>query len=164
MTTNLNNLYQLVRDIAGETAWMLEMLTDYERNSREAHPRFAQARTLVSELDIAARRDLPLELATLWNTLGAVAASAPGTPIDTLPDPTRPARRIIEILEHTAYPIGILIQTIEAEQRDTSLAFLLMSGMAGVFTATTALRDQLNQMFTPAPTTPTEESPSNPPL
>ena len=84
---NLSTIYTHVRAIEGETAWILEKMEEYEREATEMHARFAEARTLVTGLDTAARRDLPLELQALWNTLGALAAVDPTAPVDVMPDP-----------------------------------------------------------------------------
>jgi hypothetical protein len=149
MTMNLNTIYKHVREIAGETAWILEKMKEYERESKETHPRFAEARTLVTLLDTATRRDLPHELQTLWNTLGAVAAVDPESPVDVMPDPTQSARRIVEIMYEAAHPIGRLIQEIDAEKSGSRLAFLLMAGMTGIFTATNAIDEQLAEIFEP---------------
>jgi hypothetical protein len=102
---NLSTIYTHVRAIAGETAWILEKMEEYEREATETHARFAEARTLVTGLDTAARRVLPLELQTLWNTLGALAAVDPLVPVNVMPDPTRSARRIVDIMYGAAHPI-----------------------------------------------------------
>jgi hypothetical protein len=146
---NLSTIYTHMRAIAGETAWILEKLEEYERESTEAHARFAEARALVTGLDTAARRDLPLELQTLWNMLGALAAVDPTAPVDGMPDPARCARRIIEIMYQAAHPIGHLIQEVHAEKPGSRLAFLLMAGMSGVFTATNAIDDQMAEILEP---------------
>jgi hypothetical protein len=146
---NLNTIYTHVRAIAGETAWLLEKMEEYEREATETHPRFAEARALVTILDTAARRDLPLELQALWNTLGAQAAVDPSAPVDIMPDPTRSARRIVEIMYQAAHPIGRLIQEIDAEKPGSRLAFLLMAGMTGIFTATNAIDDQMAEIIAP---------------
>jgi hypothetical protein len=149
VTMNLNTIYTHLREIAGETAWILEKMQEYEREATETHPRFAEARTLVTGLDTAAKRDLPLELQTLWHTLGALAAVDPTAPVDVVPDPTQSARRIVEIMYQTAHPIGRLIQEIDAEKPGSRLAFLLMAGMTGIFTATNAIDDQMAEILAP---------------
>lgn len=138
-----------MRDIAGETAWILEKMEEYERESKETHSRFVEARTLVTILDTAARRDLPLELQTLWNALGALAAVDPESPVDLVPDPTQSARRVVEIMYEAAHPIGRLSQEIDAEKSGSRLAFLLMAGMTGIFTATNAIDDQMAEILEP---------------
>jgi len=146
---NLSTIYTHVRAIAGETAWILEKMEEYERAATEMHARFAEARTLVTALDTAARRDLPIELQALWHTLGALAAVDPTAPVDVMPDPARSARRIIEIMYQAAHPIGYLIQEIHAEKPGSRLAFLLMGGMSGIFTATNAIDDQMAEIIEP---------------
>ena len=146
---NLNRIYKHVREIAAETAWILEKIEEYERESKETHTRFEEARTLLNILDTAARRDLPLELQSLWNALGALAAVDPESPVDVIPDPTRCARRIIEIMYGAAHPIGRLIQEIDAEKSGSRLAFLLMAGMTGIFTATNGIDDQMAEFLEP---------------
>ena len=74
---NLNTIHKHVREIAGETAWILEKMEEYEREAAVTHPRFTEARALVTVLDVAARRKLPAEVTNLWNTLGARAAADP---------------------------------------------------------------------------------------
>jgi hypothetical protein len=146
---NLNTIYTRVREIAGETAWILEKMEEYERESTETHARFAEALALVTVLDTAARCELPLELQTLWNTLGALAAVDPTAPVDVMPDPALSARRIIEIMYEAAHPIGHLIQEIHAEKPGSRLAFLLMAGMTGILAATNAIDDQMAEMLEP---------------
>ena len=146
---NLSAIYTHVRAIAGETAWILGKLEEYERGATEMHARFAEARTLVTGLDTAARRDLPIELQALWTTLGALAAVDPTEPVDVMPDPARSARRIIEIMYQAGHPIGYLIQEIHAEKPGSRLAFLLMAGMSGIFTATNAIDDQMAEILEP---------------
>jgi hypothetical protein len=107
----------------------------------------------VAGLDTAARRDLPLELQTLWTTLGALAAVDPAAPVDVMPDPTQSARRIVEIMYQAAHPIGHLIQEIDAEKPGSRLAFPLMAGMTGIFTATNAIDDQLAEILEPTKST-----------
>jgi hypothetical protein len=149
MTMNLNTIYRHVREIAAETAWILEKMEEYEREADATHPRFMEARTLVTALDVAARRDLPAEVANLWNTLGAMAAVDPELPVDAMPDPTQPARRIVEIMYETAHPIGYLIQEIHADKDDNRLAMLLMAGMTGIINATNATDDQMAEILEP---------------
>jgi hypothetical protein len=144
---NLSTIYTHVRAIAGETAWILEKMEEYEREKTETHARFAEARTLVTGLDTVAGRDLPIELQALWNTLGALAAVDPSAPLDVMPDPTRSARRIVDIMYQAAHPIGRLIQEIDAEKSGSRLAFLLMAGMTGIFTATNAIDDQMAEIL-----------------
>jgi hypothetical protein len=127
---NLSTIYTHVRAIAGETAWILEKMEEYEREKTETHA-----------------RDLPIELQALWNTLGALAAVDPSAPVDALPDPTRSARRIVEIMYQAAHPLGRLIQEIHAEKSGSRLAFLLMAGMTGIFTATNAIDDQMAEIL-----------------
>jgi hypothetical protein len=74
MIINLNTIYAHVREISGETAWILEKMEEYERKATETHPCFAEARTLVTILDTKARCELPRDVQTLWNALGAQAA------------------------------------------------------------------------------------------
>jgi tRNA A37 N6-isopentenylltransferase MiaA len=93
---------------------------------------------------------LPIELQALWNTLGALAAVDPAAPVDIMPDPARSARRIIEIMYQAAHPIGHLIQEIHAEKPGSRLAFLLMAGMSGIFTATNGIDDQMAEVLEPA--------------
>ena len=71
-------------------------------------------------------------------------------PVDIRPDPARSARRIIEIMYQAAHPIGHLIQEIHAEKPGSRLAFLLMAGMSGIFTATNAIDDQMAEILEPA--------------
>jgi hypothetical protein len=149
MTMNLNAIYKHVREIADETAWILEKMEEYERESKETHTRLAEARMRVTILDTAAKRDLPLELQALWNTLGALAAVDPESPVDVMPDPTQSARRIVEIMYGAAHPIGRLIQEIDAEKSGSRLAFLLMAGMTGIFTATNAIDHQMAEILAP---------------
>jgi hypothetical protein len=146
---NLNTIYTHVREIAGETAWILEKMQEYEREATETHARFTEARMLVTLLGTAARCELPREVQTLWNALGAQAAVDPLAPVDIMPDPTRSARRIVDIMYQAAHPIGRLIQKIEAEKPGSRLAFLLMAGMTGIFTATNAIDDQMAEMLEP---------------
>jgi hypothetical protein len=146
---NLNTIYTHVREIAGETAWILEKMEEYEREAMETHARFAEARTLVTVLDTTARCELPREVQTLWNALGAQAAVDPSAPVDITPDPTRFARRIVEIMHQAAHPIGRLIQEIDVERSGSRLAFLLMAGMTGIFTATNAIDDQMAEILEP---------------
>ena len=94
-------------------------------------------------LDVAARRDLPAEVANLWNTLGAMAAADPELPVYEMPDPTQSARRIVEIMYETAHPIGYLIQEIHADKDGNRLAMLLMAGMTGIIRATNAIDEQM---------------------
>src|SRR5258708_1034105 len=124
-------------------------MEEYERESKETHSRFVEARTLVTILDTAARRDLPLELQTLWNALGALAAVDPESPVDLVPDPTQSARRVVEIIYEAAHPIGRLSQEVDAEKRGGGVAFLLMAGMTGIFTATNAIDDQMAEILEP---------------
>jgi hypothetical protein len=149
MIMNLNTIYTHVRAIAGETVWILEKMEEYEREATETHARFAEARTLVTVLDTAARCELPREVQTLWNALGAHAAVDPSAPVDIMPDPTRSVRRIVEIMYQAAHPIGRLIQAIDAEKSGSRLAFLLMAGMTGIFTATNAIDDQMAEILEP---------------
>jgi hypothetical protein len=121
-----------------------------EAESTETPPRFAEARALVTILDTAARRDLPFELQALWNALGALAAVDPESPVDVMPDPAQSARRIVEIMYEAAHPIGRLIQEIHAEKSGSRLAFLLMGGMTGIFTATNAIDDQMAEILATA--------------
>jgi hypothetical protein len=146
---DLNTIYAHVREIAGETAWILEKMEEYERESTEAHARSAEARALVTVLDTAARCELPREVQTLWSALGVQAAVDPSAPVDIMPDPTRFARRIVKIMYQAAHPIGRLIQEIDAEKSGSRLAFLLMAGMSGIFTATNAIDDQMAEILEP---------------
>lgn len=43
MTMNLNTPYKQAREIAGETAWILEKMEEYERGAAVTHPRFTEA-------------------------------------------------------------------------------------------------------------------------
>jgi hypothetical protein len=49
----------------------------------------------------------------------------------------------------TAHPIGRLIKEIDAEKPGSRLAFLLMVGMSGVFTATNAIDDHMAEILAP---------------
>jgi hypothetical protein len=147
MIMNLNTIYTHVREIGSETAWILEKMEEYERAATETHSRFAEARTLVTVLDTAAKRDLLVELQTLWNMLGALAAVDPSASVDVMPDPTQSARRIVEIMYQAAHPIGRLIQEIDADKPGSRLVFLLMAGMTGIFTATNAIDDQMAEII-----------------
>jgi hypothetical protein len=150
MTMNLNTIYKHVREIAGETAWILEKMEEYEREAAVTYSRFTEARALVTALDVAARRDLPAEVANLWNTLGALAAVDPESPvIDVMPDPALSARRIVEIMYEAAHPIGYLIQAIHADKDDNRLAMLLMAGMTGIIRATNAIDEQMAEILEP---------------
>ena len=76
----------------------------------------------------------------------------PWTPqrlFDIMPDPTRSARRIAEIMYQAAHPIGRLIQKIDAEKPGSRLAFLLMAGKTGIFTATNAIDDKMAEILAP---------------
>jgi hypothetical protein len=150
MIMNLNAIYNHVWEIAGETAWILEKMKEYEREAAVTHARFTEARALVTVLDVTARRDLPAEVANLWNTLGAMAAADPKLPVDEMPDPTQPARRIVEIMYETAHPIGYLIQGIHADKDANRLAMLLMAGMTGIIKATTAIDEQMAEVLAKA--------------
>ena len=89
---NLNTIYTHVREIAGETASILDKMEEYEGEATETHVRFAEARTLVTVLRIAARCELPREVQSLWNALGAQAAVDPSAPVDVMHDhPVRSA-------------------------------------------------------------------------
>jgi hypothetical protein len=66
-----------------------------------------------------------------------------------MPDPTQSARRIVEIMYQAAHPIGRLIQEIDTEKSGSRLAFLLMAGMSGIFTATNAIDDQMAEILEP---------------
>jgi hypothetical protein len=149
MIMNLNTIYAHVREIAGETAWMLEKMEEYEREATETHPCFTEARTLVTILDTKARCELLREVQTLWNALEAQAAVDPPAPVDMMPAPARSARRIVEIMYQAAHPIGRLIQRIDAQKPGSRLAFLLMAGMTGIFTATNAIDGQMAAILAP---------------
>jgi succinate-acetate transporter protein len=49
-----------------------------------------------------------------------------------------------------AHPIGRLIQEIDAEKSGSRLAFLLMAGMTGIFTAANAIDEQMAEVLAPA--------------
>jgi hypothetical protein len=86
-------------------------------------------------------------------SFSALAAVDPAAPVDVMPDLTQSARRIVEIMCEAAHPIGHLIQEIDAEKFGSRLAFLLMAGMTGIFTATNAIDDQLAEIVEPTKST-----------